>query len=157
MGKKRIGCTDEKHLEELYEDAARAKFNIILNNRNHPLHKCFKLLPHGVKIIVPSSRTHHLQEIFIAIAIAFNNSNKSVQQQFLTPNQYCSFPKNFKRKVKCLRYVLTWAATAYLQKAAKLEIKLGHAFAKQFVKYKLLAANMIKVALWLVMHMQTVK
>ena len=41
----RLACVNVKHLEELYEDAVRAKFDKIWTNDNHPLNNCFRLLP----------------------------------------------------------------------------------------------------------------
>ena len=49
------------YVEELYEDVAHAKLNKILKNSNHSLYKCFRFLPHGVRMSAPNSRTnrHH--------------------------------------------------------------------------------------------------
>ena len=72
----RLGCVNVKHLEELYEDAVRAKFDKIWSNDNHPLHNCFrlKLLPHGIRLSVPGSRTNRLRDAFVAKAIQFYNN-----------------------------------------------------------------------------------
>ena len=48
------------HLEELHEDAVRAKFDNIWSDDNHPLHNCFRLLPHGIRLNVPGSKTNRL-------------------------------------------------------------------------------------------------
>ena len=55
---KRLGCVKVKHLEKLYEDAVRAKFDKIWSNDNHPLYNCFRLLPSDVRLNVPGSRTN---------------------------------------------------------------------------------------------------
>ena len=70
----RLGCVNVKHLEELYEDAVRAKFDKIWSNDNHPLHNCFRLLPHGISLSVPGSRTNRLRDAFVAMAIQFYNN-----------------------------------------------------------------------------------
>ena len=74
----RLGCVNVKHLEELYEDAVCAKFDKIWSNDNHPHHNCFRLLPNGVRLNVPGSRTNCLRDAFVAKAIQFYN-NYSVQ------------------------------------------------------------------------------
>ena len=71
---KRLGCVNMKHLEELYEDAVHAKFDKIWSNDNHPLHNCFRLLPHGVRLSVPGSRTNRLRDAFVAKATQFYNN-----------------------------------------------------------------------------------
>ena len=70
----RLGCVNVKHLEELYEDTVRAKFDKIWSNDNHPLHNCFRLLPHGIRLSVPGSRTNRLRDAFVAKAIQFYNN-----------------------------------------------------------------------------------
>ena len=61
----RLGCVNVKHLEELYEDAVRAKFDKIWSNDNHPLHNCFRLLPHGIRLSVLGSRTNRLRLVCV--------------------------------------------------------------------------------------------
>ena len=72
---KKLCYTDVKYVEKLYEDAVRAKFDNICENDNHPLHKCFMLLSHGVRMRVPSSRMNRLRDDFVTSAISFYNSN----------------------------------------------------------------------------------
>ena len=69
-----LGCVDVKHLEKLYEDAVRAKFDKIWSNDNYPLYNCFRLLPSGVKLNVPGSRTNCLRDAVVAKAIKFYNN-----------------------------------------------------------------------------------
>ena len=71
---KKLGCVNVKHLDELYEDAVRAKLNKILSNDNHPLFSCFQLLPSGIRMNVPYSRTNRLRDAFVAKAIKFYNN-----------------------------------------------------------------------------------
>ena len=69
----RLGCVNVKHLDELYEDAVRAKLAKILSN-DHPVYNCFQLLLSGVRMNVPGSRTNRLRDAFVAKAIKFYNN-----------------------------------------------------------------------------------
>ena len=59
------------HLEELYEDAVRAKFDKIWSN---PLHNCFRLLPHGIRLNVRQQTYNCLRDAFVAKAFQFYNN-----------------------------------------------------------------------------------
>ena len=72
---KKLGSTDVKYVEELRKHDVRAKLDKICKNTNNPLHKCFRLLPHGVRMRVPSSRTNRLWDDFVNSANNIYNSN----------------------------------------------------------------------------------
>ena len=42
---RRLGCVNVKHLEELYEDAIRAKFDKIWSNDKSPTTQLFSITP----------------------------------------------------------------------------------------------------------------
>ena len=71
---KKLGCIDVNDLDEMYEDVVRVKLDKILDNQDHPLNVCFKMLPSGHRLNVPYSRTNRFRDSFVPKAVKFYNS-----------------------------------------------------------------------------------